>query len=164
MTDTVWAYPSKVQGVFLPSVLPWRELLVYRRPPPPTVFRRYAFIHRCTERDNAKRRFSAKQRDHISSLPGPTVSCPFSTFSNSICRLAISSSSLTCPPAVMPYLSPLLPTPLSWWSSVEDYTEKQKKFVANLIRHRKRELVSSLTCLFPRRKTRQNNDRKTVKR
>ena len=38
MADTAWAYAIKVPRVSLPSVLPWAELLVHRRPPSPTVF------------------------------------------------------------------------------------------------------------------------------
>ena len=91
-----------------------------------------SFDHQCIVQEDRQSIFPP--RDYT--LPGPVANCPFSTFSSNICRLAMSSCSLTWPPAVIPYIfPPSLPTPLiwcSWGDSFNESTEIKNYFTISL--------------------------------
>ena len=91
-----------------------------------------SFDHQCIVQEDRQSIFPP--RDYT--LPGPVANCPFSTFSSNICRLAMSSCSLTWPPAVIPYIfPPSLPTPLTWCSwgdSFNESTEIKNYFTISL--------------------------------
>ena len=91
-----------------------------------------SFDHQCIVQE--VRQSISPPRDYT--LPGPVANCPFSTFSSNICRLAMSSCSLTWPPAVSPYIfPPSLLTPFTWCSwgdSFNESTEIKSYFAISL--------------------------------